>query len=104
MPTLIKNQGDPIPPGMAVDIHTVHGAQIIFADDQVPGSATSVARSLREHTTIDAVGVDGGLEPARYIIPFYAIDSAVIAYTQPEHTTPVDDNCTVGGDPDPDDK
>ena len=75
---------------MAVAIMTKGGNEVTFADTATTSDGTSAARSLAQHTVIDAEESD---EAQRIIIPYMAIDNAMTMVQSTSATAPEDDNC-----------
>lgn len=81
---------------MAVKVATKGGNYFIFADTATTSDGTSAARSLANHTVIDANGKpQGSTDEKHYIIPYMAIDAAITMVDYAAATAPVDDNCKV---------
>lgn len=79
---------------MTVDVTTKGGNAIQFADTATTVDGTSAARSLANHTVIDAEGTVGESEEAqRIIIPYMAIDHALTWVQSTPATAPEDANC-----------
>ena len=75
---------------MRVYITTKGGNHFTFASSD----GTSAARSLAQHTVIDAEGTAGESEEAqRIIIPYMAIDNAATMVQSTAADVPADDNC-----------
>lgn len=80
---------------MSVSIMTKGGKEISFADTPTTSDGTSAARSLAQHTVIDAVGTGEDDEAKRIIIPYMAIDVAFTLVQSTAATAPADSNCKV---------
>ena len=81
---------------MAVQVITKGNHEVTFADTATTSDGTSAARSLAQHTVIDAKGtVDDSEEAQRIIIPYMAIDDAAAMVQSTAATAPEDDNCKV---------
>lgn len=65
-----------------------------FEDSQEhPGAATAALAQIKSCRDVDSVG-----EEANTIIPYHAIDYAVVEATRSEESDPVDDNCITDSD------
>lgn len=81
---------------MSVSITTKGGHEVSFADTATTSDGTSAARSLAQHTVIDAEGTVGESQEAqRIIIPYMAIDNATAMAQSTSATAPEDANCKV---------
>lgn len=79
---------------MAVSITTKGGVAFNFEDTSTTSNGTSAARSLAQHTVIDAEGTVGESEEAqRIIIPYMAINDVMTMVQSTSATAPEDDNC-----------
>ena len=79
---------------MAVYITTKGGNHFAFVDTATSSDGTSAARSLAQHTVIDAEGTAGeSTEAQRIIIPYMAIDYALPEIISSDAIVPEDDNC-----------
>lgn len=68
-----------------------------FEDSQEhPGAATAALAQIKSCRDVDSVG-----EEANTIIPYHAIDYAVVEATRSEESDPVDDNCNTGDPAEP---
>lgn len=81
---------------MSVSITTKGCNEVSFVDTATTSDGTSAARSLAQHTVIDAEGTVGESEEAqRIIIPYMAIDYEAATINSTSATAPEDDNCKV---------
>lgn len=79
---------------MTVQVITKGNHEVTFADTATTSDGTSAARSLAQHTMIDAEGtVDDSEEAQRIIIPYMAINDVMTMVQSTSATAPEDDNC-----------